>query len=321
VSTHRSSARRIDGVLLLDKPSGITSQTAVSRVKRLFSAAKAGHTGTLDPLADGLLPVCIGEATKFSQALLDADKGYRATVRLGVTTTTGDLEGDVIAQNEARVTLAAVSEALGRFRGDIVQVPPMYSALKKDGRPLYDYARAGETVERTARTVHVSRLDLIGAELPDVDILVICSKGTYVRTLAEDLGKALGCGACLARLRRISVGRFSVDEAVGFGVLEGMEGSSRLSTLRPVDALLADWPRLDLSAVESARLRLGQSFVRDRPAMAPAQGRAYASDGSFLGVVEIREGGLIVPRRLVCCAPAPGAAAAQAAPKLEKTRG
>src|SRR5471032_2970792 len=203
--------RALDGVLLLDKPLGLSSNDALIRAKGMYRVKKAGHTGTLDPLATGLLPLCFGEATKFSQDLLEADKTYEATMRLGIRTTTGDAEGEAIDTREVTCDEAAVRAALPKFLGEITQVPPMYSALKRDGKPLYEYARAGQTVEREGRNVTIHALDLIACALPDVTFRVTCSKGTYVRTLAEDIGETLGCGAHLVALRQIGVGVLTLE--------------------------------------------------------------------------------------------------------------
>src|ERR1700730_7775003 len=211
--------RALDGVLLLDKPLGLSSNDALIRAKRLYLAKKAGHTGTLDPLATGLLPLCFGEATKFSQDLLEADKTYEATMRLGIRTTTGDAEGEPIDTRDVTCDQAAVQVAMQKFIGDIVQVPPMYSALNRDAKPLYEYARAGQTVEREGRQVTIHALDMLVCALPDVTFRVTCSKGTYVRTLAEDIGEALGCGAHLVALRRTGVGALTLAHAVTLAAL------------------------------------------------------------------------------------------------------
>ena len=291
--------------MLLDKPRGITSQTAVSRVKALFGAAKAGHTGTLDPLADGLLPVCLGEATKFSQGLLDADKAYRAVVRLGIRTTTGDLEGEVLEQRPVTATPEAIRQAAATFEGEILQVPPMYSALKRNGRPLYAYARAGEVVEREPRRVTIRRLAIVAIDLPEVTIDVACSKGTYIRVLAEDLGAALGCGAALAGLTRTAVGDLVLADAIGFSALEATPAEAREECLRPLDALVTALPRLECSAEEARRLSHGQVFRRVGLAGGGSR-RAYGPDGTFLGMVEAAEDGRIVPVRLVSLRPDAG---------------
>jgi tRNA pseudouridine55 synthase len=288
----------IDGVLLLDKPAGITSHTAVRSVRRLLHARKAGHTGTLDPLAVGLLPVCLGEATKFSHLLLDADKTYLATIRLGVTTATGDLEGAVTARSPVEVGEAQARAALGRFVGEIQQVPPMYSAIKHGGRPLYKLARAGENVPRAPRRIAIRELTLVRFAPPDLDISVTCSKGTYVRVLAEDIGRELGCGGCLAGLRRTAVGGFSAtNDLVTLERLEALAPDKRMTLLLPVDALLTTLPRLDLDAGEAQRLQVGQTV--DHPdAQTPGLARTYGPGREFLGVAEVVEPGRIVPRRL-----------------------
>jgi tRNA pseudouridine55 synthase len=293
--------RAIDGVLLLDKPAGITSQTAVSRVKALLGAAKAGHTGTLDPMATGLLPVAFGEATKFSQALLEADKIYVARLRLGLTTTTGDLEGEVLERSAVGADLARLDHVLGRFTGEIEQTPPMYSALKKDGKPLYEYARAGIALEREPRRVAIRSLRRIGSAGEDPVLEVHCSKGTYVRVLAEDIGKALGCGACLAGLRRTRVGALDMADAITLDGLEDLPEADRASRLRPVDALLLGLPRLALDAGQTLRIRNGQPVEH---AGAPAAGlfRLYGPDAAFLGVAQAAAGRL-EPRRLVAARP------------------
>jgi tRNA pseudouridine55 synthase len=288
----------VDGVLLLDKPAGITSHTAVRSVRRLLHARKAGHTGTLDPLAMGLLPVCLGEATKFSHVLLDADKTYLATIRLGVTTATGDLEGAVTAQAPVEVSEAQARAALGRFVGEILQVPPMYSAVKRGGQPLYKLARAGHDLPRAPRRIVIRALTLTRFASPELDVSVTCSKGTYVRVLAEDIGRELGCGGCLAGLRRMAVGGFSA--AAGLVTLERLEAlapEDRIALLLPSDALLSTLPRLDLDSGEAERLQRGQP-VEWPDARMPGLVRIYGPEREFLGMAEVVEPGRIVPRRL-----------------------
>jgi len=252
------SKRRVDGVLLLNKPAAISSQGAVTRVKHLLGASKAGHTGTLDPAADGLLPICVGEATKFSQFLLDARKGYRATVLLGLVTASGDLDGEVLSRSSASFSREQVEAILGRFRGEIQQVPPMFSALKHAGKPLYEYARAGETVERTARRVLIERLEIQQFGEDHMVISVSCSKGTYIRTLAEDIGNALGCGACLGGLTRTEAGGFELKDAIRLADLALLAPADRMEHLLPVDALLTGMARLDLDAEQERRVSMGQ---------------------------------------------------------------
>ncbi|MEK6348346.1 MAG: tRNA pseudouridine(55) synthase TruB [Burkholderia sp.] len=298
----RVPRRLLDGVLLLDKPIGLSSNDALIRAKRLYLAKKAGHTGTLDPLATGLLPLCFGEATKFSQDLLEADKTYEATMRLGIRTTTGDAEGEALETREVLADRAAVEAALPRFLGEIVQVPPMYSALKRDGKPLYEYARAGQTVEREGRQVTIHALELLACELPDVTFRVTCSKGTYVRTLAEDIGEALGCGAHLVALRRTGVGALTLEHAVTLDALSDAPAAERDAWLQPVDALLSTFERVALDADEAKRFRHGQ-----RLRLAPAHGvaaeegarvRVYDEADRLLGVARLTDG-VLAPERLV----------------------
>lgn len=293
----RPPRRRIDGVLLLDKPGGMTSNAALQKARWLFNAAKAGHTGTLDPMATGLLPLCLGEATKFAGELLDADKAYEATLRLGVTTDTADAEGTVLLTRPVAVARAQAEAALARFRGAIDQVPPMHSALKRDGRPLYEYARRGIEVERAPRRVVVHALELRCLEGERLDIAVACSKGTYVRTLAQDIGEVLGCGAHLAALRRTRIGRLRLADAVTLESIEALPPESRHGLLQPADALLADLPRLDLDEAEALRLCQGQALRRGPESAGRV--RLYGPDGGFLGVGRRDGAGLLAPLRLV----------------------
>jgi tRNA pseudouridine55 synthase len=298
--------RALDGVLLLDKPIGLSSNDALIRAKRLYLAKKAGHTGTLDPLATGLLPLCFGEATKFSQDLLEADKTYEATMRLGIRTTTGDAEGEAVETREVTCDQAAIVAALVRFRGEIVQVPPMYSALKRDGKPLYEYARAGQVVEREGRQVTIYALDLLACALPDVTFRVTCSKGTYVRTLAEDIGEALGCGAHLVALRRTGVGALTLEHAVTLDALSNAAESERDNWLQPVDALLSTFPAVQLDAeaerrfLHGQRLRIADLQLSGDAAQA-ARVRVYGAAGKLLGVAKPGEG-VLAPERLVVTA-------------------
>jgi tRNA pseudouridine55 synthase len=289
---------RVNGVLLLDKPVGITSNRALQTARRLLNARKAGHTGTLDPMASGLLPVMLGEATKFSADLLDADKSYRATVRLGVTTTTGDAEGEVVERREADIEAGAVEQALARFTGEIEQVPPMHSALKRQGRPLYELAREGIEVERAARAVRIHGLRLIDHAGDALVLDVECSKGTYVRVLAEDIGKALGCGAHLAALRRTRVGPLAVDDSVELAALEGMGLDARRNCLRPVDELLGTLPSVALDAELTERFRQGQRLAMEAQ---PRGGRVrvYGADNTLLGTATVNEWGVVGPERLI----------------------
>ncbi|BFG73822.1 tRNA pseudouridine(55) synthase TruB [Paraburkholderia terrae] len=295
--------RALDGVLLLDKPVGLSSNDALIRAKRLYLAKKAGHTGTLDPLASGLLPLCFGEATKFSQDLLEADKTYEATMRLGIRTTTGDAEGEAIETRDVACDQGAVERALVQFRGEIVQVPPMYSALKRDGKPLYEYARAGQTVEREGRQVTIHALELLACALPDVTFRVTCSKGTYVRTLAEDIGEALGCGAHLVMLRRTGVGALTLANSVTLDALSDALPDERDAWLQPVDALLSTFPSVQLDAeatrrfLHGQRLRLADLSV-DESVLHATRTRVYASEGKLLGVARVGEG-VLAPERLI----------------------
>ncbi|MGO4302494.1 tRNA pseudouridine(55) synthase TruB [Cupriavidus sp. RAF12] len=304
----RLPRRDVHGVLLLDKPLGLSSNDALVRAKRLLRANKAGHTGTLDPLATGLLPLCFGEATKFSQDLLDADKTYEAAVRLGATTTTGDAEGEIVTERPVTCDRAALDVAIARFTGVIEQVPPMYSALKKDGRPLYEYARAGQTVERAARTVTIHALTLLDVALQDASpgftMRVTCSKGTYIRTLAEDIGEALGCGAHLVALRRTAVGDLTLAGAVTLEQIDQQADEARPAMLAPVDALLQRCPPVHLDDAAMGRFLQGQRIARrDLPADTEIEegelARVYGdAPPRLLGVARMREGALR-PERLV----------------------
>ncbi|MDF3935055.1 tRNA pseudouridine(55) synthase TruB [Pseudomonas citronellolis] len=294
--------RAVNGVLVLDKPRGMSSNQALQKVRWLLNAEKAGHTGSLDPLATGVLPLCFGEATKFSQYLLDADKGYETVAQLGVTTTTGDAEGEVVEERQVTVGREALEAVLPRFRGEIEQVPPMYSALKKDGQPLYKLARAGEVVEREARSVTIARLELLAFEAPCATMAVSCSKGTYIRTLVEDIGRELGCGAHVAALRRTQAGPFGLAQAVTLEELEqahaegGNEALDRF--LLPVDAGLEHWPLLQLSE-HSAYYWLHGQPVRAPEAPKFGMMRVQDHEGRFIGIGEMTDDGRIAPRRLI----------------------
>jgi tRNA pseudouridine55 synthase len=298
----RAAWRRVDGVLLLDKPLGLTSNAALQSVRRLYGAAKAGHGGTLDPLATGLLPILFGEATKFGGALLDADKTYEALIALGVTTATGDAEGSVIERRNVAATELAVKDVLSRFQGAIAQTPPMYSALKRDGRPLYAYARAGQSIERLPRTVTIHELRLNAFELGHVDITVRCSKGTYIRTLAEDIGQALGCGAHLAALRRTAIGAFGLADARKLEELESSEPEGRDARLRPVDVLLAELPAVRLDAGAAGRFVQGQPV--EVGGIRGGKARVYEDGAHFLGIGEVNDSGQLRPLRLLQQRPA-----------------
>lgn len=292
----RPPRRRVDGVLLLDKPAGITSNGALQAARRLLNAEKAGHTGTLDPLASGLLPLCFGEATKFAGELLEADKTYEATVRLGVRTETGDAEGRILETRPVEAGQADVAAALGRFVGEISQVPPMHSALKRDGRPLYEYAREGRTVERAPRLVVIHRLEMLDFAGSEVVIRVECSKGTYIRTLAEDLGAALGCGAHLTALRRTAIAALSLAGTVTLEALGAMTLEARDACLAPVDRFLLGLPPLALDAAAAGRFLNGQPV--SAAGLRAGRVRVYAGP-RFLGLAESGQDGLAHPRRLV----------------------
>ncbi|EWH02120.1 tRNA pseudouridine(55) synthase TruB [Halomonas sp. BC04] len=296
----------VNGVLLLDKPQGASSNHALQRARRLFQAQKAGHTGTLDPMATGLLPVCFGEATKFSSFLLEADKVYRTRVQLGVVTDTGDAEGEVVERQAVPALSEADIEAvLARFRGEIEQVPPMYSALKHQGRKLYELAREGKTVERAARRVTVYDARLLAHDGDAFTLEVRCSKGTYIRTLAEDIGRALGCGAHITALRRLKTGPFDASEMVAFDGLEARPDQADLEArLLPVDVLVAHLPSLELDVEAVTRLQHGQSAVVSPGAMAPGETTRLYHDGTFVGLGVVRATGEIAPRRLLSTATA-----------------
>jgi tRNA pseudouridine55 synthase len=255
--------RPLDGVLLFDKPLELSSNDALQKVRRLFQAEKAGHTGTLDPLATGLLPICFGEATKFSNALLDADKTYHALLRLGQTTTTGDAEGEIVAKHPVEVQQSDIDAVLTKFRGEILQLPPMHSALKHQGKPLYDYARKGETIEREPRSVTIHELKLKNFSGNEMDITVRCSKGTYIRTLAEDIGAALGCGAHLIGLRRTAIAHFDLNNSHTWQQLAAMNDEERAACVMPLESLMPDLPRLQLDTVQVLRLAQGQRLGLD----------------------------------------------------------
>lgn len=288
--------RPLDGVLLFDKPLQLSSNTALQKVRRLFQAEKAGHTGTLDPLATGLLPICFGEATKFSTGLLDADKSYCALVRLGQTTTTGDAEGEVIRSSEVALDEQQIQAVLRNFTGEIVQVPPMHSALKHQGKPLYEYIRNGVTIEREGRNVTIHELVLERFAGDEMEISVRCSKGTYVRTLAEDIGNALGCGAHLRGLRRTAIAGFRLENAYRWEQLEAMTPAERDACLLPLDCMLQDMPRLELDAVQVTRMAQGQRLGIDSE-LPDGKVRLYGA-GKFIGVAELL-GRRLAPDRLL----------------------
>jgi tRNA pseudouridine55 synthase len=288
----------VDGVLLLDKPSGITSNLALQRARRLLGAAKAGHTGTLDPMASGLLPLTFGEATKFSSDLLDASKTYEAEIQLGVATNTGDAEGEITATAGIEASLERIGAILKELSGSIEQVPPMHSALKRDGRPLYAYARAGVQVERAPRAVTIHRLDLLALEGDRLRVVVECSKGTYVRVLAQDIGELLGCGAHLTGLRRTHVAELAIENAITLEALEATALEKRRALLLPLDALIGKLPRVDLDESLADRFSHGQRLSLG-PGNPRGRVRVVGPRSRLLGVAQLDEHGLLAPQRLV----------------------
>jgi len=294
----------VNGVLLLDKPVGFSSNDALIKAKRVLNAKKAGHTGTLDPFATGLLPLCFGEATKFSQDLLESDKTYLATVHLGITTTTGDTEGEAVETKPVDVTLDQIEAALARYRGPILQTPPMYSALKRDGKALYEYAREGIVLEREARPVTIHALTLVAYDAPFLKIAVTCSKGTYVRVLGEDIGAALGCGAHLNALRRTEVGPLTIEGMITLDDL--LAHPDPLSLLQPVDALLSSFPALELTPELARRFLQGQRLAlgKEEIVVPEQQGRVRIYHaGSLLGTGILGEYAILAPERLISTAP------------------
>jgi tRNA pseudouridine55 synthase len=296
----RRGCSEVHGVLLLDKPAGLTSNQALQAVKRLLNACKAGHTGSLDPIATGLLPLTFGDATRISQFLLEADKRYWTVCRLGVSTTTYDAEGEVTARRPVpALTSERVEQVLACFRGEIEQMPPMYSALKRGGVPLYKLAREGREVERSPRRVTIRLLELRALEADRLTLEIVCSKGTYIRTLAHDIGEALGCGAHIERLRRLAVGDLSVEEAVTLEALEACpDPRSRAVYLKPVDAVLRGLPDVHLTPLAAFYLRQGQA-VSARHTHPPGWVRLYEGADRFLGLGEVLDDGRVAPRRLM----------------------
>ena len=298
----RAKGRDVNGILLLDKPTGMSSNAALQTVKRLFNANKAGHTGNLDPLATGLLPICFGEATKISSYLLDSDKRYIGTCKLGVRTRTADSEGEVLeTRSVGNLTEQQVKQVLQGFIGQIEQIPPMHSAVKINGTPLYKLAREGREIERKSRRVSIYQLEMLRLEGDELDIDVHCSKGTYVRTLAEEIGEALACGAHLSALRRTASGPFELEQAVTMPELahlaeDGFESLDRL--LLPPEEALSDWPMVCLSHNSAYYLQQGQAVQVPK---APSSGwvRLRRDDGQFLGIGQILEDGRVAPKRLI----------------------
>jgi len=297
-----NSGRNVQGILLLDKPLGDTSNAALQKVKRMFFARKAGHTGSLDPLAGGLLPICFGSATKISAFLLDADKRYWVRVKLGETTATGDAEGDVLETRPTEgIVESHIRDVLKTFLGEIQQIPPMYSALKHKGERLYKLARDGIEVEREPRTIQMHQLELISCDLPEFELNVHCSKGTYVRTLAEGIGEALGCGAHVTALRRTGVGPFDATRMVSMDDLNIAFEAGRdalQGLLLPMESALSNWPAVSLNSDSTHYMKQGQPVQIPN---APTTGRVrlYDHKGDFIGVGEILDDGRVAPKRLM----------------------
>jgi len=296
----RSSGRRIDGILLLDKPIGMSSNHALQKAKRLLHARKAGHTGSLDPMASGLLPLCFGEATKVSSYLLDADKTYQATVRLGITTASGDREGEIIATAAVPpLKEKQVREVLLEFTGDIQQIPPMFSAIKRDGVPLYRLARQGIEVEREPRAVTIHELNLLRLSDDEIELFIRCTKGTYIRSLAVDIGDALGCGGYISDLRRLGSGPFSIDNAVSLEQLEQWVSENAVpeNLLLPMESALNNWPNVTLTDDAAYYMRKGQPvFI---PRVASEGWVRLSTEKGFFGIGQVLDDGRVAPRRIM----------------------
>ncbi|URJ84799.1 tRNA pseudouridine(55) synthase TruB [Pasteurella multocida] len=299
----RKRGRDIDGVFLLDKPQGMSSNDIMQKVKRVFQANKAGHTGALDPLATGMLPICLGEATKFSQFLLDADKRYQVTAKLGERTDTSDAEGQVVETRDVQVDVQDILAALPHFRGDLMQVPTMFSALKHQGKPLYEYARAGITVEREARPITIFDLQFIAYDAPYLTLEVHCSKGTYIRTLVDDLGEYLGCGAHVTVLRRTAVANYPVEAMMDWDTLQVLAAQQDLALLDqhllPTDSAVSALPALHLNQEQSKAISFGQRVKFDNPTQLTGQVRLFSDTQQFLGVALVDEHHVIRPQRLM----------------------
>ena len=303
MSKPRKRGRDIHGVFLLDKPQGMSSNDIMQKVKRIFQANKAGHTGALDPLATGMLPICLGEATKFSQFLLDADKRYLVTAKLGERTDTSDAEGQIVETHEVKVKTTEILTALEQFRGDILQVPTMFSALKHNGKPLYEYARQGITVEREARPITIFELNFIEYNAPYLTLEVHCSKGTYIRTLVDDLGEVLGCGAHVTMLRRTAVADYPTEKMLDWNTLQALAEPQDLSLLDalllPIDTAVAKLPALTLNESQTQGIGFGQRIKFDNLNRLQGQVRLFSHENRFLGVAVIDENNVIRPQRLV----------------------
>ena len=303
MSKPRKRGRDIHGVFLLDKPQGMSSNDIMQKVKRIFQANKAGHTGALDPLATGMLPICLGEATKFSQFLLDADKRYLVTAKLGERTDTSDAEGQIVETRDVNVKTPEILTALEQFRGDILQVPTMFSALKYNGKPLYEYARQGIMVEREARPITIFELNFIKYNAPYLTLEVHCSKGTYIRTLVDDLGETLGCGAHVTMLRRTAVADYPTEKMLDWHTLQSLAEQQDLSLLDtlllPMDTAVAKLPALILNESQTQGIGFGQRVKFDNPNRLQGQVRLFSHENRFLGVAVIDENNVIRPQRLV----------------------
>ena len=303
MSKPRKRGRDIHGVFLLDKPQGMSSNDIMQKVKRIFQANKAGHTGALDPLATGMLPICLGEATKFSQFLLDADKRYLVTAKLGERTDTSDAEGQIVETRDVNVKTPEILTALEQFRGDILQVPTMFSALKHNGKPLYEYARQGITVEREARPITIFELNFIEYNAPYLTLEVHCSKGTYIRTLVDDLGEALGCGAHVTMLRRTAVADYPTEKMLDWHALQSLTEQQDLALLDalllPMDTAVAKLPALTLNESQTQGIGFGQRIKFDNSNRLQGQVRLFSHENRFLGVAVIDENNVIRPQRLV----------------------
>ena len=306
----RKSGRSVNGVLLLNKPVGLTSNKVLQKVRWIFDANRAGHTGALDPLASGVLPLCFGEATKFSQYLLDSDKYYRSTYILGISTATGDSEGEIVSQqNASTITRQQIEEKIKDFQGQINQIPSMYSALKYQGQPLYKLARKGIEVDRPARKITIFDyrvIDFRSGTNPEVDVEVHCSKGTYIRSLAEDLGTALGCGAHVSALHRFKAGPFDEAQTVTLSELEKLKETGTVEQLdqllKPVDTPVSDYPAVEFDQITAGYFQLGQVINSNKAFRQGQEGdivRVFRENGTFLGIGTITEDGKIAPKRLV----------------------
>ncbi|EER46971.1 tRNA pseudouridine synthase B [Actinobacillus minor NM305] len=303
MSRPRKKGRDIHGIFLLDKPQGMSSNDILQKVKRIFQANKAGHTGALDPLATGMLPICLGEATKFSQFLLDSDKRYQVTAKLGERTDTSDAEGQVVETKVVNVTESDIQQALAQFRGDILQVPTMFSALKHQGKPLYEYARAGITIEREARPITIFELKFIAYEAPFLTLEVHCSKGTYIRTLVDDLGEVLGCGAHVTVLRRLAVADYPIAAMMSYTDLQNMAENQPLDELDklllPMDTAVSTLPKINLNEQQTKAVGFGQRVKFENVEQIYGLVRLFSNTAQFLGVAEITADDVIRPNRMI----------------------